>query len=62
MLPVPQRAFIAVVDFDHVEQGRGPLMPQPAIEAMTEGTEVVVLAVAEREHCVSQTSAGRSRD
>ena len=54
MLPVSQRAFIAVIDFDHIEQRHRALTSQPAIEPMTERTEVAVLAIAQCEHAVAQ--------
>ena len=58
MLPVTQRAFVAVVDFDDIEQRFRALMSQPCIESMAECAEVGVFAVAECEHAVAQAVSG----
>jgi hypothetical protein len=54
VLPVPQRAGVAIVDFDHVEQRLGLMALQPAGQRMAEGTEARVAAVAQRQDAVAQ--------
>ncbi|MCY1227861.1 hypothetical protein D9M72_401510 [compost metagenome] len=54
VLPVAQRAGVAVVDFDQVKERLRTVALQPAVERVAEGAEARVATVAEREDAVAQ--------
>jgi len=54
VLPVADRAGVAVVDLDPVEQGLGPAAVQPVADRVAEAAEGVIGAVAQRQQAIGQ--------
>ncbi|MCY1234782.1 hypothetical protein D9M72_473730 [compost metagenome] len=54
VLPVAQRASIAVVDLDQVEQRLRAMALQPVVKRVAEGAKARVAAVAQRQDAVAQ--------
>ena len=55
MLPMPQRARIAVVDLDQIEQRLRTALPQPVVERMTEAAKMPIRAIAQCKDAVAQS-------
>ena len=54
VLPVADRAGVAVVDLDPVEQGLGPAAVQPVADRVAEAAEGVIGTVAQRQQAIGQ--------
>jgi hypothetical protein len=61
VLPVPQRAVVAIVDLDQVEQRSRAGLSQVLVEPMPETAIEPVAAVAEREDGIAQARQRRAR-
>ena len=55
-MPLLQRDAVGTVDFNRREQRVAAALGQPAVQAFGETAEVLILAVAQRQHRVVQVS------